>query len=173
MRYNYCPKCGNKLTLKPAGDDGLVPYCEKCSKFWFDSFGSCVIIMVINELEEVAMLRQQYMSSEYKNFVSGYITVGETAEQAAFREVQEELGIALDDLEYSGTWWFAEEELLMHGYIGRATKKDFNLSKEVDSAEWIPLAELTEHMYPDSPGNAQYGTYRVYIERYSAHGAAE
>ena len=31
--------------------------------------------------------------------------------------------------------------------------------------EDLPIEELTDYMYPDSPGNAQYGTYRVYMER--------
>ena len=49
--------------------------------------------------------------------------------------------------------------------IGYAKKQDFTLSPEVDSAEWGPLAKAPDLMYPDSPGNAQYGTYKVYCER--------
>lgn len=165
MRYQYCPQCGRKLIEKQAGDDGLVPYCEACDKLWFDAFGSCVIIMIVNELEEVVMLRQRYMSDEYMNFVSGYITVGETAEEAAWREVREETGLELDTLEYAGTWWFRPEELLMHGFIGRVQKQDFVLSPEVDAAAWIPLEKLPDYMYPDMPGNAQYGTYKVFLQR--------
>ena len=165
MRYQYCPQCGKQLKQKNAGDDGPVPYCDHCSKFWFDSFGSCVIIMIVNENDEVVMLRQKYMSDEYMNFVSGYITVGETAEEAAAREVMEETGLKLDSLEFSGTWWFGEEDLLMHGFIGYAKKQEFVLSPEVDEARWIPLKELPEYMYPDMPGNAQQGTYRVFLQR--------
>ena len=165
MKYHYCPQCGQKLIAKTAGDDGLVPYCEDCNKFWFDAFGSCVIIMIVNELNEVAMLQQGYMSDEYMNFVSGYITVGENAEDAALREVREETGLELDSLEYTGTWWYDEGDLLMHGYIGHAKKQDFVLSPEVDEAQWIPLENVPDHMYPDSPGNAQYGTYKVFMQK--------
>ena len=35
MRYKYCPECGNALIDKKAGDDGNVPYCTKCERFWF------------------------------------------------------------------------------------------------------------------------------------------
>lgn len=165
MRFNYCPQCGNKLIERDAGDDGKVPYCEKCEKYWFDMFASCVIIMVINEYEEIVLLRQSYMSSEYRNFVSGFMTPGENAEDAAVREVREELGINLDRIETSGTWWFEQGDMLMHGFIGYAKKQDFTLSPEVDSAEWVPLAKAPDLMYPDSPGNAQYGTYKVYCKR--------
>ncbi len=35
MRYNYCPVCGQKLHKKEAGDDGNVPFCLDCNKYWF------------------------------------------------------------------------------------------------------------------------------------------
>lgn len=79
MRYIYCPECGRKLTEKEAGDDGPVPYCEGCGKYWFDSFSSCVIVMVVNGEGEIALLTQDYLSTEYKTFVSGFIKPGETA----------------------------------------------------------------------------------------------
>ncbi len=183
MRYEYCPKCGKKLIPKQAGDDGLVPYCEDCEKYWFDTFGSCVIIMVVRKGSgdckgdddgagddcgdvKVLLLRQKYMSDEYMNFVSGYITVGENAEESAYREVLEETGIKLDSLEYSGTWFFELQELLMHGFIGYTSQSEFTLSPEVDGAQWVPLEKLEDYMYPDSPGNAQFGTYQVYLQRY-------
>ena len=164
MRYKYCPQCGSRLIEKNAGDDGLVPFCEACDKYWFDSFASCVIIMIVNEFDEIVLLRQSYMSSDYWNFVSGYMTPGENAEEAALREVKEEVGIDLERLEPSGTWWFEEGDMLMHGFIGYAHKQEMKLSPEVDRAEWIPAAKAPSMMYPDSPGNAQYGTYKVYME---------
>ncbi len=131
MRYLYCPRCGRKLTPRPAGDDGLVPYCDDCGQYWFDSFASCVIVLVANEFREIAMLRQSYLSDEYWSYVAGFITPGETAEQTAFREVREELGLELERLEYGGTFWFSLREQLMHGFIGFVKKADFTLSGEV------------------------------------------
>ena len=55
MHYKFCPDCGNKLTNRLAGDDGEVPYCDKCQRYWFDTFASCVIIMVVNEFHEIAI----------------------------------------------------------------------------------------------------------------------
>ncbi|MBQ9060439.1 MAG: NUDIX domain-containing protein [Firmicutes bacterium] len=165
MRYEYCPKCGKKLTDRPAGDDGKVPYCEACEKYWFDSFASCVIIQITNEYDEIVLLRQSYMSDEYRNYVSGYMVPGENAEEAALREVREETGLQLDSLEYGGTWWYGEGDMLMHGFFGSVKKQDFHLSPEVDSADWIPWQEAPKYMYPDMPGNAQQGLYRIFVKR--------
>ena len=165
MHYNYCPHCGTTLIARQAGDDGSVPYCTSCERFWFDSFDSCVIIMVVNEQHEIAMLRQSYLSDEHETFVAGYMVPGETAEETAIREVKEELGLTVNRLEYAGTHWFATREQLMHAFIGYVSKAPFHLSQEVDSASWIPAEEAPLHMFPDRPGNTQHILWRQYMNR--------
>ena len=162
MRYKYCPECGIKLTDRQAGDDGLVPYCNECQMYWFNTFASCVIVMVVNEFQEIAMLHQSYISDEFETFVAGFMTPGETAEQAAVREVKEELGLEVEHLEYAGTHWFAKREQLMHAFIGYVKKRDFVLSTEVNDANWVTFEEAPKRMFPDRPGNTQHILYRQY-----------
>ena len=164
MKYIYCPKCGKKLGLKEAGDDGLVPYCTECNQYWFDSFASCVIILVANEYGEMALLTQNYISSVFWTFVAGFIKPGENAEECALREVKEELGLDIERLEYSGTYWFALREQLMHGYIGFVKKKEFEKSIEVDKAIWVPKEDAPKYMFPDINGNTQHILYRKYLD---------
>ena len=164
MHYIYCPECGIKLIPKAAGDDGKVPYCKKCGKMWFDAFSSCVIILVANEYNEIAMLRQHYMSDKYWTFVSGFMTPGETAEEAALREIAEELGLCADNLIYGGTYWFGEKEQLMHGFIAFTKKADFTLSGEVDEASWVPFSCAPQRMFPEKEGNALQPLYRKYLQ---------
>ncbi len=163
MHYRFCPECGTKLAYKKAGDDGNVPFCDVCSRFWFPSFSCCSIVMVVNEYDEIALLTQLYQSDKYKCFVAGYITPGETAEEAAVREVREEIGLELDRLEYAGTYWFNAKEILMHGFIGYTSKKDLILSSEVDAAEWVPSSQVEGVIFPDRPGNAMHPIYRQYM----------
>ncbi len=164
MHYIYCPQCGIKLVDKMAGDDGEVPFCQQCNKYWFDAFSSCSIVLVANQYNEIALLKQIYMSDKFTSFVSGYITPGENAEETAVREVKEELGIDIEKLEYAGTYWFDSKDILMHGFIGFTQKSDFILSNEVDSAEWCDALKAPETMFPDRPGNAMYPIYRKYLK---------
>ena len=164
MRFKFCPQCGNRLIEKLAGDDGLIPFCDSCKKFYFDSFASCVIILVANELHEIAMLHQSYLSLEHRTFVAGFIKPGESAEETAIREVKEELGIDVERLEYAGTYWFGARDQLMHGFIGFVRKQDFKLSSEVDDAEWISLENAPNEMFPERLGNSQQPIYRKYLE---------
>ena len=56
MHYSYCPICGTKLVDHPAGDDGMVPFCEPCGRYYFDSFPSAVLTMVVGYLRKSLVL---------------------------------------------------------------------------------------------------------------------
>lgn len=137
MQFKYCPDCGNKLLKKEMGDEGVVPYCKNCEKPLFDVFPTCIIALVVNEFSEVILLNQDYISTKYKNLISGYIKPGETAEYTAEREISEETGINIDSLQISDTYWIYEEEILMIGFVAKAKKSDFKLSGEVEKAQWV------------------------------------
>ena len=148
MRFAYCPHCGTRLIPRPIGDEGMVPYCESCEKPLFDMFSTCIIVMVVNEREEVALLEQGYLSNQYRVLVSGFMKPGESAEECTRREVQEELGIQLEELRILGTDWFGRRDQLMIRFLGRAKKQPFTLSGEVEAASWVPVAEAPALMHP-------------------------
>ena len=107
------------------------------------------------------------MSDQYTSFTSGYMVPGETAEEAAVREVKEELGLNIQTLEYAGTYWFAKNEQLMHGFLAYVPKSELVLSDEIDSAEWTPAEEVPKTLFPDATGNAAYAIYKMFKERIS------
>lgn len=163
MRFKFCPDCGEKLILKPIGDEGDVPFCEKCGKPWFEMFSSAVIVLVVNEFGEAVLLRQDYLSTEHRVLVSGYIKPGETAEETARREVAEEIGIVLEELRLIGTYWFSKKEMMMIGFISHAKKAEFSLSGEVDGAEWIAAKEAIKLVHPK--GSVSYALLDEYLKR--------
>ena len=162
MHFQFCPICGSKLILKEAGDDGMVPYCEPCAKMWFDMFSSCIIALVANEYHEIALLRQPSLSDRGV-FVSGYITPGESAEEAAVREIKEELGLDVEKLESTGTFWFKKRGQLMHGFIANVRKQELICSSEIESASWVPAEKAPEIMFEDWNGNRAWDIYRSYM----------
>lgn len=163
MRFKFCPDCGEKLIQKQLGDEGDVPFCEKCEKPWFEMFSSAVIVLVVNEDGEAALLRQDYISTEFRNLVSGYMKPGEKAEETARREVLEEIGIEMTELRLVKTFWFAKKEMLMIGFVGHTNKADFTLSKEVDSAEWVAAGEAIKLVHPK--GSISYALLDEYLKR--------
>ena len=163
MHFTFCPQCGAKLGSVPFGDDGRVPWCKACHKPFFDIFPVVAITMVVNEAEEVALLKPKYMSEKYYNFVSGYVQPGEQAEVCALREVQEEIGIAAKDVRFVCSQWETEQQMLLLGFVARARKGDFALSKEINAACWAPVAEALALVYPE--GNITHRLLEKYLQR--------
>ena len=132
MKFKYCPTCGENLVQKEIGDEGLITFCKNCSKPYFDWFGQCTISAVINEHNEIALLKQDYVSTTNWVLVAGYIKQGETLEEAAIREVDEETGQSVNKITYISSYYYEKRELLMIGFRCDVEKREFNNSNEVD-----------------------------------------
>lgn len=141
MKFSFCPHCGNKAVIKEIGDEGLMPFCEQCSIPLWDTFTTCIICAVVNEKNEVALLRQGYVSATKYVCVAGVMKLGESAEETAAREVAEELGLTVEKLTYIRSYPYEKKEMLMLGFRADVKKADFQLSGEVDAAEWVPFTE--------------------------------
>ena len=89
MKFSFCPDCGAALEPRDLGDEIGVPWCVRCDRPWFPVFPVAAIVLVIGPDGRVLLLRQNYISTEFRNLVSGYVAPGETAEQCARREVRE------------------------------------------------------------------------------------
>lgn len=162
MRFKYCPHCGSQLILKEIGDEGFIPYCTNCKIPLFDVFPCAIIVLIINEYNEALLLKQDYISSQYANLVSGYMKIGETAESCTYREVKEEVGLDLESLQYVSTYWFKKKEMLMIGFIGNVKKKEIKLSKEVNDAYWMNIHEAIHQVHPK--GITSYALIEYYIK---------
>ncbi|HLY33345.1 MAG TPA: NUDIX hydrolase [Jatrophihabitantaceae bacterium] len=90
----------------------------------------------------------------------GHIEDGETAEQAALREVEEETGISGEILAELGTidFWFVADGRRIHKtvthYLMRATGGELSdADVEVTAVAWVPLPEIAAQLaYPDERG---------------------
>lgn len=142
------------------------------SQLWpilVSNFSDCIIVLVANEENEIVLAKMPYLSEKYSSLISGYMQVGETAEQATSREIKEELGVSkVHNLHYAGTYWFNKTETLMHGFIGYIKKQDLILSTELESAKWIPVADVPKYLFPESPDNAAFAVYRRFLEEIKA-----
>lgn len=137
MHFIYCPHCGTKLIGKEIGDEGVIPYCDNCKVPLWDMFTTSIIATVVNECGEVALLRQDYVSTTSFVCVAGIMKPGESAEETVIREIKEEIGQDVEELQYIRSFPYLKKEMLMLGYKASVKKKEFKLSCEVDSVEWV------------------------------------
>lgn len=137
MRFTYCPHCGAHLSKREIGDEGRIPYCEKCQIPLWDMFTTSIIAAVVNEYQEVALLRQNYVSATKHVCVAGIMKIGESAEETVIREIKEEIGLDVKELQYIKSYPYEKKEMLMLGYKAVVEKSEFVLSGEVDAVEWV------------------------------------
>lgn len=141
MKIKYCPVCGSEAIQKEIGDEGLMPFCPTCQMPLWDYFNTSIICAVVNEQEEIALLRQNYVSTTNYVCVAGHMKSAESAEETVTREVKEEIGQDVEQLIYIRSYPYEKKNLLMLGFLAKVNKKDFELSGEVDSVEWFPLSD--------------------------------
>lgn len=141
MRFTYCPHCGEKLIKKEIGDEGLIPFCESCSVPLWDMFTTCIITAVVNEEQEVALIKQSYVTTSNFVCVAGVMKLGESAEETVIREVKEEIGLDVQELEFVQTYPYEKKEMLMLGFMAKVKKAEFSLSQEVDCVRWFKFED--------------------------------
>ena len=94
----FCPRCGS-ANFPATGDRSFS--CADCSFSFFVNSSAAVAVLLFNEKDELLFARRAIEPHFGKlDLPGGFIDHMETAEQAAVREIQEELGIRIHSLQY-------------------------------------------------------------------------
>ena len=137
MMFTFCPHCGNKLIEKEIGDEGILPFCEKCDKPFFDQIGLCTITAVINKKYEIALVKDARQKKW--GLIAGYLKKGESIEESSIREVKEEIGLSPINCKYISSFSYLEKDLIMIGFISFVENSNNTLSSEIEEVKWSSL----------------------------------
>ena len=153
MKMNYCMECGSPLHIKDHGDEGPVPYCETCAAFRYPVFNTAVSLIVTDELREQVLLIRQYGRLHYI-LVAGYVNQGEDAEDAARRELMEELGLTAESIRFNRSRYFPPSNTLMLNFTVTVKSGEAHPNHEVDAWRWFGVEEAREAVKPNSLARA-------------------
>lgn len=107
----FCPKCGSANF--PATSSRSFK-CRDCSFHYFVNSSAAVAVLLFNEKGELLLTRRAIEPYKGKlDLPGGFIDPGESGEQAAIREIHEELGIPIHSLKYFGSF---PNEYVYSGY---------------------------------------------------------
>ncbi|HAQ18542.1 MAG TPA: DNA mismatch repair protein MutT [Prolixibacteraceae bacterium] len=98
----FCPRCGSAHFQATCNRSFK---CEDCSFNYYVNSSAAVAVLLFNDKGELLLTRRAVEPHIGKlDLPGGFIDPGETAEQAAIREIQEELGIQVHSLRYFGSF---------------------------------------------------------------------
>jgi NAD+ diphosphatase len=141
----HCPRCGGMLEPRNAGAE-LV--CTECGKSQFPRTDPAVIMAVTHGEpgaadERLLLGRQGSWPAGRYSTLAGFLEPGETLEDTVRREVWEEVGVRVGEVEYFGNQPWPLPASLMLGFVGRAESTEINVDgREIEDARWFTRAEI-------------------------------
>jgi len=146
---NYCMHCGARLALRDHETEGRpIPWCEHCQDWRFPVFNAAVSMVVLDESRQHVLLIQQYGRPFYI-LPAGYINLGEGAEDAVRRELQEELGLEVRQMTFNRSRYFPPSNTLLFNFVVTVTGKA-TPNWEVDAWRWFTREEARQNIKPAS-----------------------
>lgn len=135
----YCGKCGTPLEYKA---DSTEKKCLACNLSFFPRFSPAVMVLIQKD-DKILLARSPHFPPGIYSAIAGFIDLGETAEEAAHREVKEELGIEITQLEYfaTQTWPFPDSFMIAFKAQYRAGELKID-EHEIEDARWFSANEL-------------------------------
>lgn len=138
-RHRFCARCGSPT--KPA-KGGWQRSCDNCEAQHFPRTDPVTIMLVENE-GRLLLGRQPRFPPRSFSALAGFVEPGETIEEAVAREVWEEAGLRVRDVEYIATqpWPFPSQ--LMIGCYSQTDDVEITLDVlELEEARWFNRDEV-------------------------------
>ncbi|KZE41295.1 NAD(+) diphosphatase [Microbacterium sp. T32] len=139
----FCPACGTHTVLRQAG---WSRHCPNCGREHFPRTDPAVIVLVSSADDPNRVLlgaNAAWGGSRYSCF-AGFAEAGESLEDTVAREVFEEAGVRLADIEYRGSQVWPYPRSLMLGYRARAIRDDEARADgaEIADVRWFDRSEV-------------------------------
>ena len=155
--HQFCGKCGEHTVSKK---EMRAKECPKCGLMMYPRISPAVIVLVVRE-DRMLLARAKRFESNLYSVLAGFVEPGETLEETVQREIKEEVGIDVKDINYFGSqpWPFPDSLMIAFtaNYAGGEIKVD---GEEIVDAGWFKVGSL-----PEIPGDISIA--RRLIDRFT------
>jgi len=141
-RTKFCSVCGSSLISTHAGH---VLQCtsKSCGVDHFPRVDTAVIMLVHDGGDRILLGRSAGWPEGMHSVLAGFLEPGESLEEAVAREVFEEAGVRVRDVQYHSSQPWPFPASLMVGFSCEAKATALNIdTHEIESADWYSREQL-------------------------------
>lgn len=169
-RGGFCPSCGAPSEPDAAGWSRM---CAAGHQEW-PRTDPAVIVLVHDGADRIVLARQPSWPTGRVSVLAGFTEAGESLEATVVREIGEEVGLLVDDVQYLGSQPWPFPRSLMVGFAARADGSAVPVPRagEIESARWFHRDEIRELLAAGGSANGVILPSEVSIARRMIEGWA-
>jgi NAD+ diphosphatase len=142
QRNVFCGACGATLKLERAG---FMLKCESCAIEHYPRTDAAMIVAV-SDGEKLLLGRQASWPVNRWSVLAGFLEPGESLEHTVRREVFEEAGVHVEDVNYATSQAWPFPASLMLGFHAYARPQTARVGDELEAAEWFSATEIKDRV---------------------------
>lgn len=139
--HQFCGACGNLTLLR---QNERCRECKACGQLAYPKLAPVVMALVKRE-NKILLARGPHFPGTFYSVLAGFVDPGETLEQCVAREVFEEVGLTVKNIQYfnSQPWPFSYSILI--GFTCEWLKGEIQIDpSEIEAADWFDSTNLPE-----------------------------
>lgn len=125
MHSRFCPVCSTPMEQQTP----IMKKCPKCGNEMYPPVSTAVIVL-IRKGKEILLVRARNFRGTFYGLVAGFLETGETLEQCVQREVLEETGLRVKNIQYFGNQPWPYPSGLMVGFIADYESGEIKLQED-------------------------------------------
>lgn len=170
--HGHCPRCGAPTEPIQAG---WLRRCDRDGSEHYPRTDVAVIMSVVDDRDRLLLARGAGWGAGRFSVLAGFLEPGESLAAAVAREVHEEVGLQVHDVEYLGDQPWPFPNSLMVGFTARASGEELRLQEtEIAEARWFTREEYREIVAAGEVNpSTRLSIARRLIERWLGHDLAE
>lgn len=146
----YCGCCGHLYQRK---EDERAKKCPNCGHLQFPRISPAIIVGIKKD-DQILMAHNSGFREGLYSVIAGFVEQGETLENAVKREVYEEVGIKIKNIQYFQSRPWNSIDSLMLGFIAEYESGEIKVDgKEIVDAKWCDKDHMPE-VLPDKISTA-------------------
>jgi len=144
-KTQYCGQCGSTTQINTNGI--VVKSCPKCKAEYYPKISPSIIVAVHNK-DKILLAQHKRVTNGMYTVLAGFVDPGESLEECIHRELKEEAGIEVENIQYFGSQPWPFPDSLMIAFIAHYKKGVIRPDKdEIIDLKWFKAEEIPE--WPD------------------------